>query len=123
MKDDKRRKVLKALAIGAPAVWGKPTVDSVLLPAHANTTSGAGCIQFTSVSYVDFGGGNYIPPTTLFGQESDCSNPNTTVGCLGLAYAPGGLADAQEICNNNLGGTATQPGPFINDVYACGCGS
>ena len=36
MKDDKRRKALKALAIGAPAMWTKPVVDSVVLPAHAN---------------------------------------------------------------------------------------
>ncbi len=35
---DKRRKALKALAVAAPAVWAKPAVDSVVLPAHATTT-------------------------------------------------------------------------------------
>ena len=40
MKVDKRRKALKALAIGAPAVWAKPVVDSVLLPAHADASGG-----------------------------------------------------------------------------------
>ena len=34
MSKEKRRKVLKSLAVGAPVVWAKPVVDSVLLPAH-----------------------------------------------------------------------------------------
>jgi hypothetical protein len=45
-----RRKALKALAVGAPAVWAKPVVDSVVLPAHAQTSFPAGCYQ---VSYVE----------------------------------------------------------------------
>ena len=38
MKNDKRRKALKALAIGAPAAWAKPVVDSMVLPVHAAMT-------------------------------------------------------------------------------------
>jgi hypothetical protein len=46
---DPRRKLLKKLAAGGvvgaalPAVWSRPVIDSVLLPAHAQTT-GAGAI-------------------------------------------------------------------------------
>ncbi len=39
-----KREILKGLAVGAPAVWAKPVVDSVVLPAHA-TTSCSGCVQ------------------------------------------------------------------------------
>ena len=35
MNKKSRRNVLKGLAVGAPIVWAKPVVDSVLLPAHA----------------------------------------------------------------------------------------
>jgi hypothetical protein len=38
MNKNSRRKVLKALAVGAPAVWAKPAVNSVVLPAHAETS-------------------------------------------------------------------------------------
>ena len=39
MNKESRRKLLKGLALGVPAVWAKPIVDSVLLPAHAQTSS------------------------------------------------------------------------------------
>ena len=38
MSKEIRRKVLKGLAVGAPVAWSKPMVDSVLLPAHAETS-------------------------------------------------------------------------------------
>lgn len=43
MGNNNRRKALKALAVGAPAVWAKPVVDSVVLPAHASTTCPLSC--------------------------------------------------------------------------------
>ncbi|MEM7194624.1 MAG: hypothetical protein AAF402_06720 [Pseudomonadota bacterium] len=56
-----KRKTLKALALGgigagiaAPAAWQKPVVDSVVLPAHANTTASGG----------DGTGGTTMAPTT-----------------------------------------------------------
>jgi hypothetical protein len=39
MSKPTRRNLLKGLAVGAPAVWARPVVDSVLLPVHAGTTS------------------------------------------------------------------------------------
>ncbi len=44
--NDPRRDLLKKLAIGGvagaalPAQWSKPVIDSVMLPAHAQTTTG-----------------------------------------------------------------------------------
>ncbi len=32
-----RRNLLKGLAVGAPAVWAKPIVDSAVLPTYAQT--------------------------------------------------------------------------------------
>ena len=63
MKDDNRRKALKALAIGAPAVWAKPVVDSVMLPAHAST-SGCDCFPFD---------GDLGPYTSLAPNPTPCS--------------------------------------------------
>ncbi len=48
---DSRRKLLKSLAVGSGAVvagkslpesWSKPVINSVVLPAHAETTDGSG---------------------------------------------------------------------------------
>ena len=52
MSDQSRRKLLKSIAAGSGAViagkslpekWVKPAVDSVLLPAHAQTSQGLFC--------------------------------------------------------------------------------
>ena len=50
MKHEDRRKVIKALTIGAPAVWAKPAVDSVLLPAHG-ASSCEEIVKFDRVSH------------------------------------------------------------------------
>ncbi len=51
-KNDSRRKLLKSIAVGSGAVaagsaipkkWSKPLVDSVVLPAHAQTTGCPSC--------------------------------------------------------------------------------
>ena len=45
MKEKNRRQALKVLAVGAPAVWAKPIVDSIVLPVHAETSCVGGCYQ------------------------------------------------------------------------------
>ena len=57
MKINDRRKVVKALAIGVPATWAKPLVDSVVLPAHGEMTSEP-IIPPCIVTIVDQGGLN-----------------------------------------------------------------
>ena len=42
MTKQSRRKVLKGLAVTLPAVWATPLVESVVLPAHANTSLNCG---------------------------------------------------------------------------------
>lgn len=39
MKTNSRRKILAGLAIGLPAIWVKPVVKSILLPAHAQMST------------------------------------------------------------------------------------
>jgi hypothetical protein len=38
MNEKSRRNILKGLAVGTPMVWAKPVVESVMLPAHAEST-------------------------------------------------------------------------------------
>ena len=42
MNKKSRRNVLKGLAVGAPLVWVKPAVNSIVLPAHARSS----CVEF-----------------------------------------------------------------------------
>ena len=49
MSGDCRRKVLKAVTVGAPVIWAKPVVDSIVLPTHAKTTCTV-CVTITIVS-------------------------------------------------------------------------
>ena len=61
MSDKSRRKILKSIAAGSGAViagkslpekWTKPAVDSVLLPAHAQTSMGFFC-ESTGAPFAD----------------------------------------------------------------------
>ena len=79
MKDDNRRKALKVLAVGAPAVWAKPVVDSVALPAHGATSCGCEVISPGSLEYVQdatdpFGYGRVL----FYGGTNDCIEENAT---------------------------------------------
>jgi hypothetical protein len=40
MNKNSRRNVLKGLAAGAPIIWVKPAVESMVLPAHARSSCG-----------------------------------------------------------------------------------
>ena len=53
MNKNLRRKSLKALAISGPVVWAKPAIDSIMLPAHGETTitCPAGCYSLDNSSY------------------------------------------------------------------------
>lgn len=42
MSQESRRKLLKGLAVTLPAAWTTPMVESIVLPAHAQTSPG-GC--------------------------------------------------------------------------------
>ena len=81
MKDDKRRKALKAIAIGAPAVWAKPMVNSVMLPAHGSMTHGSmSCPE--CVANPDDGGNCWIAMSAgIFTSISGYDNS----GCSGQA--------------------------------------
>lgn len=43
MTQKSRRTLLKGLAVTLPAAWSRPIVESVVLPAHAQTSEPEGC--------------------------------------------------------------------------------
>ena len=45
MNNRNRRNALKLLAVGAPAAWSKPVVDSVVLPVHATLSFTLTCTK------------------------------------------------------------------------------
>ena len=93
MKKNDRRKALKALAVGAPAVWAKPVVDGVVLPAHAATTcpdcfpSGDG---YVSLTYIEPCGDTQRWALSSY-DDPECKNLNVgdaVVGPLGSGACP-----------------------------------
>ena len=78
MDNNKRRKVLEVLAVGGPMLWIKPTVTTVVVPAHAQTS----CQLCLTVSVTGTSSGNAEVQYQIFNQD----------GCVLVAdNADGGL--------------------------------
>ena len=107
MSDKSRRKLLKSIAAGSGAIvagkslpesWSKPVVDSVMLPAHAQTSPGEPecneSIVYTNI--IDAGTGFVIPwPTTYLDSTPFGYSPTAGATSMssnnvepGLAYLP-----------------------------------
>ena len=122
MSDQSRRKLLKSIAAGSGAIvagkslpesWSKPVVDSVILPAHAQTSPGAEPTTFTqtitqtieltepTVLSFDFDIGSFIPTgagTVTVTAFADLGN---------YLSAPGqDNIDASENIDVSVGGTS-----------------
>ena len=85
MKHNLRRKVLKTLAVGAPAIWIKPIVHSVVLPVHAQF-SPACAIDMDGPMSIAFTQGITIPGPLVFSFTNVSEAPITggiLVGTLG----------------------------------------
>ena len=77
-----RRNILKGLAVGFPAVWAKPVVESIVLPAHADTSPlppcsvAAGCYEITSQElageFMYWQGGSGPHATARYPSEQRC---------------------------------------------------
>lgn len=76
MNKKSRRIVLKGFAIGAPAVWAKPIVDSVVLPAHAQTSCAGGCFQ-TSNGGSSVLWNSELSEITFYNGSTSCSGSDT----------------------------------------------
>ena len=113
MKDDKesRRNTLKALVMGAPAIWAKPVVDGVVLPAHAATTDSggdpsitcpAGCYSAGSASYF-IANPTYgvINDAVLHEQSTTCNSLQTFQESVVIAMD---LDDANRLLDEETGG-------------------
>ena len=85
MNASSRRNALKALAVGVPAVWAKPVVETVILPAHAILSG------FTSSDSISGLGQN-------IGSSADCDNYE-------LLVSNASPSDRIAVAVNCLGGT------------------
>lgn len=59
MTQKSRRILLKGLAVTLPAAWSRPIVESVVLPAHAQTSEPEGCSADSGCYSYDFGGSTF----------------------------------------------------------------
>ena len=122
MTKKSRRKALKGLAISVPAVWAKPVLDSVVLPAHASTTCDpSGCFAETDItgnSYSVVGGEliHYIGTETCSGEESQHSDgPISTAATRELAADE---LDCKLSNTRELSEHSTYPSACPN-IYTC----
>ena len=130
--DKSKRNLAKALGVAgaSTAVWSKPAVDSVTLPAHANTTTPtcAGCVQLDNsppsyVNFCDIGRDfNYLSPLDPLYSDSQCANQIDSIG-ENIVYAPEGIAQATPLCmegvNESTAACFQRDNP---DIWQCGGG-
>ena len=119
MKDDKRRKALKVLALTAPAVWVSPVVKSSTLPPPGMTTgclpgcysNGEESIQITVAGVGILTDVSRSPSST----ECDASPPQL----VNVVMAPD-LATANEIVVAEIGEGCTAGGsPYTLEGSIC----
>lgn len=122
-----RRKVLKDLAITLPAAWSTPMVESIILPAHAQTSPSCSVV---------------ITDTSIFLPESDsgdiriCFNTewcmNGTIDSSGAititdGIAPGCSGPAAALTGGQIVGwpdpTGVVNGTLIIDNWVCDSGT
>ena len=126
-----RRKVLKGLGVAMPVAWVTPVVSSVVLPAHATTTSTTSCTVYAIgdtgpgggiVFYTSNGGCNGLEAATAdqsTGAEWGCAGVDVT-GATGTAIGTGAL-NTQAILDENctdtpdaaMAAAAVGPGWFL----------
>ena len=136
--NESRRKLLKSIAAGSGAIvagkslpesWSKPVVDSVMLPAHAQTSDPCGALTITQILYLTNTiqcGDTVDRRTVSFSLNvSPVPPPGTTVSlsaCFTASPVPvDGSGNAQmdinfddNVCTNNADHTL---------VFSIGCGS
>ncbi len=130
---DSRRKLLKSLAVGSGAVvagkslpesWSKPVINSVVLPAHAETTDGSGSSG---------GDQTTAAPTTT---ADPCAPENYTIESCSAGYGSGpqtGEATLSATCPGinvtmqryYVGNDGVDPlgGPIVKSTNASGVAS
>jgi len=150
MSENKRRKLLKSIAAGSGAIvagkslpenWTRPVVDSVMLPAHAQTTC-SGTLETTNTPIVIFISGvtgnldfaaNGNPIATdvpIVGNafsinttvpDNNCSTDFTIQGTVNPGTSVSGSYSFTETCT---GETCVGSGTFLADqVVVLGSGT
>lgn len=87
-----RRKLLKGIAFSLPAAWVAPVVQTVVLPAHAQTSgSENGRFTFTELVQMRRGPLNWLVPTASAGSCAPvvgCATLEDGVLTIFVAYDP-----------------------------------
>ncbi|MGH1542669.1 MAG: hypothetical protein ACRBHB_19775 [Arenicella sp.] len=115
-----RRKVLTTFAIGggvvaasqAPHKWVKPVLNSVILPAHAQTSVTAPSVNQT---FNTVGAASFTVPDGITSLQISISGGGGGGG--GAAAGDGGLGGAGELVNTTL---AVTPGQVLSIVVGAG---
>ncbi|MEM7194568.1 MAG: hypothetical protein AAF402_06440 [Pseudomonadota bacterium] len=113
-KKSNRRRVLKGFGVSVPSVWIAPSISSVVLPVHAQTTGG---LPGESVSEMTTTPGPTtqapIPPVTVgsdsFAFTFDCSNQSLTAYYVELIFSDSPPTEFSTFQIINRG--ASDPGP------------
>lgn len=96
MSHKTRRRVLSGLGLAFPAAWIHPVIETVVLPAHAQTSGCAapeGCYTFSVVQSFSWPGGMGPFEVPLFGSNDSCEgDPTFTV----LVVVAADVAEAAE---------------------------
>lgn len=130
MTQKSRRVLLKGLAATLPAAWSRPIVESVVLPAHAQTSVPAGCSADAGCYSYAFaesgfsfnwpGGGGAHTLDIIDGRSCDDSPVDTTAVVLAASQAE---AESLATCNGAgeaLIQVATEPpAPDGCDFFVC----
>ena len=118
MNKNNRRKALKALAVTAPAVWAKPVVDTVVLPAHGAMTGE--CVQLFDGQYT-FVNGQTLPCGTSFYFDSNCTSFLGSSN-IAIVFAPDEISAAGECSNIGAGTVELGNTPLVEGYWSCtGC--
>jgi hypothetical protein len=114
MTQESRRALVKGLAVTLPAAWTAPVVESIILPAHAQTSPGGcgapeGCFRFEDQSFSWPGGTG--PEDVVLIDNDDCTGDPMPGGRMVLVESFEAAAQALGPCEGFLEVLATDPSP------------
>lgn len=129
MSQEPRRRLLKGLAVTLPAAWSAPVVESIILPAHAQTSPAGcgapeGCYRGTgdAEGLSIFWPGGAGPDTATVFESPNCSGDVLGMGDAVVAESPEAAAEALGCTGENqeLLENPTDPPPGDGCIfYSC----
>lgn len=128
MTTKSRRRVLKGLGLALPAAWARPVVETVVLPAHAQTSSNApatdgcdaseGCYIFEGGSFSWPGGAGPFFDVPFY-ENSECFG--TSIGAASVVVATSEAEAASALTCTAPDEIPTDPAPPEGcSFFGCG---